>query len=293
MTARAHDAKNFTQDGPLHALRLGDPAARSLVFLHGITGSRRYWERRVAHLGSSYRLVIPDLLGFGLSPKPPVDYTVPRFTTSVRRFLEEDGITSRPHVLIGHSLGALISIQYTIDHPDDVEALVLLNLPRFQSAEEAHRLFWLGSPQYRKLLKEHSISENIAQVRRSGVDLFLKYLVKFPWGVLADCRKFTMRSLTSTLENCLLNYRIDEILPALRPLPVLLLHGRRDGVAPFENIKDLPYQYPYMQLEVIPSSGHHAFLTHTRRSLHVIERFLATVPRRDRGLDPAAVGHNV
>jgi pimeloyl-ACP methyl ester carboxylesterase len=278
-----HDAARLAmlrQTRPLHGVRLGDPASRPLVFLHGITGSRRYWERRVAHLARQHRILIPDLLGFGLSPKPPVEYTVPLFCATVRRFLEDAGATARPHVIIGHSLGALIGIQYAIENPGDVEALVLLNLPRFRSAEEAHRLFWLGSPQYRKLLNEHSVAQNLAQVRRSGVDLFLKYLVRFPWGVVADCRKFTMRSLTSTLENCLLNYRLDEVLPSLRPLPVLLVHGLRDGVAPFDNIKDLPSRYPFMRLEVIPSSGHHAFLTHTRRSLRIIEDFLSTVPRR-------------
>lgn len=292
MKARAQNQKRFKLDGPLHALRLGDPSARTLVFLHGITGSRRYWERRVAYLARDHRLIIPDLLGFGLSPKPAVDYTVPRFCRSVRGFLEHDGVTAHPHVLIGHSLGALVAIQYAIEHPDDVEGLILINLPRFQSPEEAHRLFWHGSPQYRKLLNENSMAHNIAQVRRSGVDLFLKYLVKFPWGVLADCRKFTMRSLTSTLENCLLNYRLDDVLPRLSPLPVLLVHGRRDGVAPYANVRDLPGRYPYMQLEVISSSGHHAFLTHTRRCLRIMEKFLATVPRRESARERRAVAED-
>jgi pimeloyl-ACP methyl ester carboxylesterase len=239
-------------------------------------------------MARSYRLVIPDLLGFGLSPKPPVDYTIPRFTQSVRRLMVDEKIAGRPHVIVGHSLGALIAIQYAIDHSDEIDALVLMSLPRFRSYEEAHRLFWLGSPSYRKLLKEHSIGENLAQVRRSGIDLFIKYLVKLPWGVLADCRKFTMRSLTSTLENCLLNYRLDDILPGLRPMPVLLLHGLRDGVAPYDNIRHLPEEYPFMRLEVIPSSGHHVFLTHTRRSLRLMEDFLAGIPsrRRDGGDAP-------
>jgi pimeloyl-ACP methyl ester carboxylesterase len=261
-------------DEALHALRRGDPAARPLVFLHGITGSRRYWEGRVMHLSDRYRLVIPDLLGFGLSPKPPVDYTVPRFVSSVRSLLEREGLAGRPHTLIGHSLGALVAIQYLIDHPEDVDALVLINLPRFTSAEEAHRLFWLGSPQYRRLLNEHSLSESLAQVRRSGVDLFLKYLVRFPWGVVADCRKFTMRSLTSTLENCLLNYRVDDILQRMPARPTLLIHGLRDGVAPFDNVKELPAVYGHMTLEAIAGSGHHVFLTHTRRCLQMIEAFL-------------------
>jgi len=276
MTTQTHASSAPGAEHVLHALRRGEPSARPLVFLHGITGSRRYWEGRVMHLSQKYRLVIPDLLGFGLSPKPPVDYTVPRFAHSVRSLLEQEGLAGRPHTLVGLALGALVAIQYAIDHSDDVDALVLINMPRFTSAEEAHRLFWLGSPQYRKLLNEHSLSENLAQVRRSGVDLFLKYLVRFPWGVVADCRKFTMRSLTSTLENCLLNYRVDDVLPRLQARPTLLIHGLRDGVAPFENVKPLPGIYPWMTLETIPGSGHHAFLTHTRRCLKMMESFLDT-----------------
>jgi len=210
-----------------------------------------------------------------------VDYTVPRFAHSVRALMEQEGLAGRRHTLVGHSLGALVAIQYAIDHTEDVEALVLINMPRFTSAEEAHRLFWLGSPQYRKLLNEHSLSETLAQMRRSGVDLFLKYLVRFPWGVVADCRKFTMRSLTSTLENCLLNYRVDDVLPRLQARPTLLIHGLRDGVAPFENIKVLPDLYPWMRLETIPGSGHHAFLTHTRRCLRMMEAFLETDGRAE------------
>ncbi|HET6372233.1 MAG TPA: alpha/beta hydrolase [Candidatus Polarisedimenticolia bacterium] len=258
---------------------MGDPSATPLVFLHGITGSRRYWERRVAYLARWYRIIIPDLLGFGLSPKPPVDYTTTRFRDSLRDFLVAERIAGRPHVVVGHSLGALVAIEYAVAHDAEVSALVLLNLPRYESAEQAHRLFWLGSPSYRKLLNEHSLSENLSQIRRSGVDLFVKYLIKFPWSVVADCRKFTMRSLTSTLENCLLTYRVDEILPRLKPRPVLLIHGMRDGVAPFENVRDLPSAYPYMRLEAIPSSGHHVFLTHTRRCLKSIEEFLDPLPQ--------------
>ncbi|HEY3176294.1 MAG TPA: alpha/beta hydrolase [Candidatus Polarisedimenticolia bacterium] len=276
MSPPGHDHHKHGPDGPLHGVRLGPPLAHPLVFVHGITGSRRYFERRVTSLADRYRIVIPDLLGFGLSPKPAVDYTVARFQRSLRGYLQAEGVAGRPHVLIGHSLGALISIEYAIEHPEEVQALILLNLPRYASSEEAHQLFWLGSPSYRKLLNEHSLVENLYQVRRSGIDLFLKYLVRFPWGVVADCRKFTMRSLTSTLEHCLLNYRLDDVLPNLQAVPVLILHGRRDGVAPVGNVRDLPRKYPFMRLEVIESSGHHVFLTHTRRCLRLIEGFLAS-----------------
>jgi pimeloyl-ACP methyl ester carboxylesterase len=173
-------------------------------------------------------------------------------------------------------------VEYAIAHPGQAEALVLLNLPCYESADEAHRLFWLGSPSYRKLLNEHSLVENISHIRRTGMDLFLRYVVRFPWSVLADSRKFTMNSLTSTIDHCLLNYRVQESLPRLQPRPVLLMHGLRDGVAPYQYVRRLPETRPWMRLREIPASGHHAFLTHTRACLREIEQFLDESSERTR-----------
>jgi pimeloyl-ACP methyl ester carboxylesterase len=278
----AVDIRNPGLDGSLHAVRYGDPSARVLVFLHGITGSRRYWEKRVMQLGRKYRVIIPDLLGFGLSPKPRIDYTMAAFVSSLRAFLEAEGLGERRVTLVGHSLGALIGVEYAIAYSEQVESMVLLNLPWHESADEAHRLFWLGSPSYRKLLKEDSIVENISHIRRTGMDLFLRYVVRFPWSVLADSRKFTMNSLTSTIDHCLLNYRVQEVLPRLTPRPLLLMHGVRDGVAPFEYIQSLAGTHPWMRLREIPASGHHVFLTHTRVCLRELEHFLGESTERTR-----------
>jgi len=262
------------EPGPLHADRLGDRSAPPLVFVHGITGSRRYFTGRVRHLASRYRVLIPDLPGFGLSPKPHVDYTPAFFRDCLRRFLVDEGLEGRPHVIVGHSLGALVTAEYAAMWPQDVSRVVLLNLPRYESPEQAHTIFWSGSPSYRKLLGEHSISENLAQLRRTGVDLFLRYAVNLPLAVYADARKFTLRSLTSTIWHTLLNHKIDETLERLSPSPVLLIHGVRDQVAPVASIRPLPAKYPFMRLEEIAESGHHVFLTHTRLCLGLVESFV-------------------
>jgi len=57
-------------------------------------------------------------------------------------------------------------------------------------------------------------------------------MLRFPWSVLIDSHKFTFKSLTSTLEHCLLNYQVDRILPSVPPVPTLLIHGEQDSVAP-------------------------------------------------------------
>jgi len=245
-----------------------------VLFLHGITGSRRYWHKKVRPLGRRYRLVMPDLIGFGLSPKPHLEYTIDLFRDSVRAFVLEQDLAARPIAIVGHSLGGLIALEYAARHGDHVSRMILLSLPRFIDPASAHTIFWRGSPHYRRLLNEHSFAETLAQLKRSGLEVTLRYIMRFPWSVLIDSHKLTFKSLTSTLEHCLLNYQIDRTLPAVPPIPTLLIHGEQDSVAPLEHIRSLPRTYPHMSLRTIRGTGHHLFLTHTRRCLELISGFL-------------------
>jgi pimeloyl-ACP methyl ester carboxylesterase len=259
----------------LHYDEFGDRDSPAVLFLHGITGSRRYWGRKVRPLAASHRLVIPDLIGFGLSPKPHVEYTIDLFRDSVRTLIEEVGLADRPLAIVGHSLGALIALEYAARHRLQVHRLVLLSIPRYTDPKSAHERFWKGSPHYRRLLNEHSLAETLAQVKRSGLELTLRYLFRFPWPVLLDSHKFTFRSLISTLECCLLNYQVDRILPSVPPVPTLLIHGEKDSVAPLEHVIPLLGDYPHMRLETRRGTGHHLFLTHTGWCVGLIARFLA------------------
>jgi len=261
----------------LHFVRTGGGHAGTVLFLHGITESRRYFADSVAPLAKRFDLVIPDLPGFGLSPKPSTRYSIDLFRDALRTFLEHHDLARRPIHIVGHSLGTLIALEYAAAHAEHVERLVLLSLPRHFSRQEAHQVFWEGSPSYRKLLQQRSFLASVRQLRRSGLSMSLRYARHFPWGVLADARKFTFLSLTSTLENCLLNYRVDRVLERMPERPTLLIHGERDQVAPIAHVRDLPSTYPWIRLLVIPGSGHHMLHTHTRRVVGALLEFLAGV----------------
>jgi pimeloyl-ACP methyl ester carboxylesterase len=258
----------------LHYVERGNPRGPVLLFLHGITGSRRYFQKRVRPLERDYRLVLPDLLGFGLSPKPYLEYTLDLFRDSVRAFVEERGLAARPLTLIGHSLGGLIALEYASRYGEHVRRMILVSLPRYSDPVTAHALFWRGSPHYRRLLNEHSLAETLSQMKRSGLEITLRYLLRFPWSVLIDSHKFTFKSLTSTLEHCLLDYQVDRILPFVPPVPTLLIHGEQDSVAPIDHVRPLPELYPSMRLHAMRGTGHHLFLTHTRMCLELFQEFL-------------------
>jgi len=259
----------------LHFVSTGNPSGPVLLFLHGITGSRRYWQKKVRPLEREHRLLIPDLLGFGLSPKPYLEYTLPVFRDSVRALLEELDLDGQPLTIIGHSLGSLIALEYAALHGAHVRRMILLSLPRFSDPATAHALFWRGSPHYRRLLNEHSLAETLSQMKRTGLELTLRYMLRFPWSVIIDSHKFTFKSLTSTLEHCLLSYQVDGVLPRVPALPTLLIHGEQDSVAPLAHVRPLPASYPFMRLRTVRGTGHHLFLTHTRLCLDLLREFLS------------------
>ncbi|PYT36725.1 MAG: hypothetical protein DMF52_06055 [Acidobacteria bacterium] len=271
---RRSELRAMRPPNALHYVETGNPRGPILLFLHGITGSRRYWQKKVRPLESDHRIIIPDLLGFGLSPKPHLEYTIEVFRDSVRGFVEEFDLVARPLTIVGHSLGGLIALEYAARYGSHVRRMILLSLPRFSDPATAHALFWRGSPHYRRLLNEHSLGETMSQLKRSGLEITLRYLLRFPWTVLVDSHKFTFKSLTSTLEHCLLNYQVDRILPSVPPVPTLLIHGEQDSVAPLDHVRPIPELYAHMRLRTVRGTGHHLFLTHTRLCLDLFREFL-------------------
>ena len=91
----------------LHRSVAGPEGGPPVLVLHGITGSRRYWLPRVLPLARRHRLIIPDLPGFGLSPKPFTVYTPAFFVDTMLGLLENEGLGDRKVQIVGLSLPAL------------------------------------------------------------------------------------------------------------------------------------------------------------------------------------------
>ena len=81
-----------------------------LVLVHGLGASAERWSQVVPYLAKDYRLIIPDLIGFGYSDKPLVDYTTDFFSDFLGKFLDSTGIEN-PDIL-GSSLGGQVVAEY-------------------------------------------------------------------------------------------------------------------------------------------------------------------------------------
>ncbi|WP_203323363.1 alpha/beta fold hydrolase [Pseudoxanthomonas beigongshangi] len=106
-----------------------DPAAPTLVMIHGFTGSKENWYPLAERLVGQYRVVIPDLPGWGASErKAGEDYG---FDAQNRRLAEFIARVARrpgsPLVLLGHSMGGGIVALTAADRPDLVDRVALID----------------------------------------------------------------------------------------------------------------------------------------------------------------------
>jgi 2-hydroxy-6-oxonona-2,4-dienedioate hydrolase len=97
----------------------------TLVLLHGLGASAERWLNVIPLFSKEYSVIVPDLIGFGLSDKPQVDYTPEYFTNFLEQFFIQTGII-RPN-LVGSSLGGQIAANYTSSHTDEIEKLILVS----------------------------------------------------------------------------------------------------------------------------------------------------------------------
>jgi pimeloyl-ACP methyl ester carboxylesterase len=97
-----------------------------LVFIHGFGSSAYSWRKNLDPISRQYRVVAPDLPGFGYSDKPlDDDYSIDAYADFVIQFM--DRLNIEQAVLVGHSLGGGIALLTSLKYPSRVKALVLLD----------------------------------------------------------------------------------------------------------------------------------------------------------------------
>lgn len=110
------------------ALGRGKP----LLFLHGWLGSWRYWVPTMVALSSSYRAYALDFWGFGDSDKIRARYSIDSYVAQVALFMQQMGLPQIP--MVGHGLGGIVALRFAQHYPNQVEQLLLSNVPFTASA---------------------------------------------------------------------------------------------------------------------------------------------------------------
>jgi 4,5:9,10-diseco-3-hydroxy-5,9,17-trioxoandrosta-1(10),2-diene-4-oate hydrolase len=111
----------------IHVQEAGNGPA--VVFIHGsgpgASGASNFRQNIEAFVGAGYRVILPDMIGYGASSKPEgLDYSLDLFTDTLYEALVAHGIETA--TLVGNSLGGGVAIQMALNHPAFVDKLIMM-----------------------------------------------------------------------------------------------------------------------------------------------------------------------
>lgn len=260
-----------TRDGGLHTEVRGQ-GDKTLVFISGLGGTTRYWASRLQSVEDRYRIVLVDLLGFGESPKPWTKYSVGEHVDALHKALQPLG----PVSLVGHSLGALLTVAYASRFPEQIRTITVIGMPNFGSTERAYRYLRHGPVRGGFVYTNVFLTMVACVITRRLLGKILPYVVRsVPREVAEDLAKHTWRSSTSSLWEVVYRYDAARDLQSLPPhIRVLLIHGDQDLMAPLDLVKELKSSRPQWRLCVMPGVDHHPFLRDPSGCLAMIDHLV-------------------
>ncbi len=250
----------------LNVVETGEPSKPTLVLLHGLGGTHRYWNTGLETLIQQYHVVCIDLLGFGDSPQPWQNYTQAKHLAALKSVLENYD----SFVLAGHSLGAALALAYAEQHPHQVNSLVLISWPLFMSQTDAYH--WMRRTPSGWLMTNMGVAAlTCIATRRLAVKILPYFLKNFPTEIINDLVKHNVLSSTTTLWNVLYNQATLKDLSLLnKNLSVHCIHATNDTTAPYEPIHQIVNSLPRWTLTTLDKSNHHPWLWDNDACLKVL-----------------------
>lgn len=100
-------------------------ACETVVLIHGVGMNHSVWSPQIDALTARYRVVAYDMLGHGGSALPTPTPTLDEYASQLERLLDALEI-ARAHV-VGHSMGALVALEFALTHPNRATSVVALN----------------------------------------------------------------------------------------------------------------------------------------------------------------------
>ena len=107
-----------------------------LLLVHGFGASTDHWRKNIAQLQKQFQVWAIDLLGFGRSAKPNLEYSGNLWREQLHDFINE--VISQPTILAGNSLGGYASLTVAAEYPQSTLGLILLNSAGPFTDTEAH-----------------------------------------------------------------------------------------------------------------------------------------------------------
>ena len=220
-----------------------DGVDKAIVFVHGYAGCAETWEYQINYFVRTHRVVAPDLRGHGQSDAPFTRYTMPELVDDLHTIAEELDLPEK-FILVGHSFGGSICVEYANAHPERLEKLILIAtageypLPRLASwfsriPTAAFRPWWRYRPRW---------NAEIHVLKRMMLNNMRKWQ---GWSLLKNIRT-----------------------------PTLIITGERDSYFPRRVFEEVSQAIPGAEVVDVGASKHKVQLERHEAVNRAIERFI-------------------
>ncbi len=243
----------------LHYQEFGDAAEPPIILIHGYTASVYVWKTAAPMLAEAgFRVIAVDLLGFGYSEKPTwFDYSIQSQARMISRFMNRLSIGRA--IIVGNSYGGAVALTLTLDYPEAVEKLVLVD-PVTNDEPKNHPLLRLASVRGigevitpfiadSKLFLRHRMRGTIAKANHHLVTEERMTAIRRPlnaadghYSLLATSRNWNATRIEHDA------YLINQ--------PTLIIWGDQDIVIPIKGGYKLRQEIPNSRLVVLKDCGH-------------------------------------
>jgi 3-oxoadipate enol-lactonase len=242
----------------------GDP----VVLIHGYPFNRSLWGEQVAALSESYRVIAPDLRGFGETESSAGPATMNQMAQDVAHLL--DHLEIERAVIGGLSMGGYVALAFYKQFPARVRALVLADTRAQADSEEAK--------QTRAQQAERALSEGMAGIADAMLPKLLtpETVSKRP-EIVKRVRDMMLKTKPEGAASALLGMaqRDDQTQLLLSiSAPALILVGAEDAITPVADSEQMQQVIADSRLVVIENAGHVSNLERTEQFNEALLDFL-------------------
>lgn len=258
--------ENFVEvDGnKIRYLESGE-SEKTLVLVHGLGASAERWNDVIPKFAKHYHVIVPDLIGFGYSDKPVVDYTPDFFSAFLGKFFDSLEIT-RPS-LIGSSLGGHVAAEYASANPKNLEKLILVSpagtMKQSTPALDAYIMAALYP-------NEQSAKNAFEMMESSGNEVDGRIVHGFIERMQLPNAKLAFMSTVLGLKNS------DIITPKLHMIqsPTLIVWGSKDPVIPIQQAEHFVSYISNCRFYKMDGCGHTPYVQEPDKFSSIVLDFL-------------------
>ena len=238
---------------------------KTLVLIHGLGASCERWENVLPIFENDFKVIVPDLIGFGYSDKPTVDYTIDFFSNFLGKFLKSLAIEKTS--LIGSSLGGQIAAEYTSANPNKVEKLILVSPSGIMKQSTFALDAYIMAALYPN---EQSAKNAFETMDGTGTKIPKTTITEFITRMKLHNAKFAFMSTLLGLKNS------EPIIEKLKKIvsPTMIVWGADDPVIPIKFANDFVTHIENCKFFEMNDCGHTPYVQEPKRFALKVSEFL-------------------